>query len=276
MIKKILSGGKTGVDQAAVDIAIKLDISHSRPDMDEHKSKEGSVSHKSHLESIPPPGYANVCKQNVIIAEGTLIVARGELTGGSLYTRDLAIQHHRPWLCIDLSQTAGFTAAMNINKWIQGNSIEILNVAGPQKYKEPQIYQAALKLLEAVYYLGMVKMSFPVFSTSGGAGQAKVPQKLPHLPATVHEAVEQIISGLPLKERIIIANMTKGELGVLDPLLGEFIRNTFRLWSANEKLMASCRLYARKRAFDPDDAAFVIIEALWEKLRKTHKLRIVK
>ena len=211
MIKKIISGGKTGVDQAAVDIAIRLDISHSRPDPDERKSKFGSPPDKRHLKSMPPPGHANPCEQNVIIADGTLIIAQGNLTGGSLHTRELAIQHHRPWLNIDLSQTAGFTAAMKINRWIQGNGIEILNVAGPQKYKEPQIYQDTLKLLEAVYYLGLVKTSFPVVSTSGGAWQEKIPKQLPDLPATVHEAVERIISGMPLKEKIIIANMALGK-----------------------------------------------------------------
>ena len=94
-------------------------------------------------------------------------------------------------------------------------------------------------------------------------------------PITVDDAVQMLISDLPLKEKTTIANMDESDLIDLHFSLGLSIRNRF-LYPRNEKLLESCRSVGQDKYLHWDQASSVIIKALWKRLRKTHKLRIVE
>ena len=93
---------------------------------------------------------------------------------------------------------------------------------------------------------------------------------------TVKEAVDLLIELLPLKDRTIIANMTIGELISLNSTLGAYIRNKFGIFVGNKELLESCRWWSKDQNLHPEQAPMVIIKELWQQLRKTHKLRVVK
>ena len=236
MIRKIISGGQTGADQAALDAAIKLGIPHGGWIPKGRLTEMGTLPDKYRLTEMPDTGYAPRTEQNVIDSNGTLIVSHGPLSEGSEYTRQMAIKHHRPWLHIDLNQTPAFKSATLINSWINENSIEILNVAGPRASKDSQIYSAVLKLIEAVHHLQLLRTSQP------GADDFNNPDQsiFEKLPRTVQEAIEMLAAQLPLKQKTAIANMTERELIKLNTSLGRYVLDKFGLWSGNEKLAESC------------------------------------
>ena len=62
----------------------------------------------------------------------------------------------------------------------------------------------------------------------------------------------------------------------LDFSLKNFLRDRFRLGAGNRSLLTSCRKLSGNENIDKDEASYVIAEALWKKLRETHRLRIVK
>ena len=95
-------------------------------------------------------------------------------------------------------------------------------------------------------------------------------------PETVDEAVERLISELPLKEKAQIAKMEPWELSALHVTLGPHIREKFGFWTGNEKLMESCRALSGKENFDSAIASAMIIDAMWARLRRTHAIRAVK
>ena len=101
-------------------------------------------------------------------------------------------------------------------------------------------------------------------------------QKLPDLPKTVDEAVDQIMSDMSLEERVRMANFDKEELRVINYSLSIFIRNQLFMKDINKELFESCRTVSENKNLNEGTAALVIIERLWEKLRKTYKLRVVK
>jgi len=70
--------------------------------------------------------------------------------------------------------------------------------------------------------------------------------------------------------------MTSDEIELLNASLGNYVRTIFKVWIGNESLVESCRLRFGRRDIFEDDASKIIIEALWERLRETHKLRVVK
>ena len=157
MIKRIVSGGQTGVDRAALDVAIKLGIAHGGWVPLGRLTESGILPQKYHLKETSSAEYPVRTEKNVVDSDGTLIISHGPLTGGSEYTREMAIRHSRPWLHIDLDRTTAFHAATVINNWILRKKIEILNVAGPRASKNPSIYSETLNILESVYYLGLVE-----------------------------------------------------------------------------------------------------------------------
>ncbi len=161
MIKKIISGGQTGADLAALDAAIKLDIPHGGWIPKGRITENGPLPNKYQLTEMLTASYVERTEQNVIDSDGTLIVSHGMLTGGSADTRELALDHKRPWLHIDLNKTGIFDAALKLSGWVLKNNIEILNVAGPRASKDPKIYRAVMNIIESANYLGFTADKSP-------------------------------------------------------------------------------------------------------------------
>jgi len=275
MVKKIISGGQTGVDRAALDVAIKLTIPHGGWIPQGRLTENGPLPPQYQLKETGDTSYADRTEKNVLDADGTLIISRGPLTGGSEFTRKMAIKHNRIWLHIDLQQIPAFQAAMAINDWIQKKGIQILNVAGPRASNDPQIYKDAFNILESTYYLSLVKGGMP------GAEAAIIPiseteQNPSRQPQSIVQAVEQLISRMSLKDKTTVANMSQDELPNLFVTLGGYIMDNFGLRSGNHKLLESCRLESDNSFQHEEDAMAVIIKVLWKKLQQTHRLRVIK
>ena len=272
VIKKIISGGQTGADQGALDAAIKLGIPHGGWIPKGRLTEKGPLPDKYELTEMPGTSYTLRTQQNVIDSDGTLIISHGELTEGSDYTRKMALKHHRPWLHINLNKTPAFKAANLISSWIKENTIEILNVAGPRESKDSLIYQDVSKIIESVHYLELIENSGPDPEQLQNNDRSLYDQQ----PKTVQEAVDRLISELPLKDKTTIANIGEAELVRLNSYLGRHILEKFELWSGNEKLLESCLAIADSPLHSEDDAINVIIKELWQELKETHRLRIIK
>lgn len=250
MIKRIISGGQTGADRAALDVAIELGIPHGGWIPKGRKTEDGRLPNEYGMLETTSIDYSQRTELNVLDSDGTLIVSHGNLTGGSAFTQELARKHRQPCLHVDLDNMSNSKAAEIIGSWIDAREIKVLNVAGPRASRDPKIYEAAKDVLRTVIRI--------------------------YLPQTVEEAVESLISELPLKDKAAIAKMEEDELAALNPTIGAYIRRRFGLWSGNQILMASCRIVSGNKNLHEDDASAVIIGELWKQLRETHGLRSVK
>lgn len=262
MIKKFVSGGQTGADQAALDTAIKLDVPHGGWVPKGRKTEDGRLDDRYRVQEMPSSSYPKRTVQNIIDSDGTIIISNGELTNGSAYTRDMAAEHQKPWLHVNLNQISRFDAAMKICDWLLKNRIEIVNVAGPRSSKDPEIYQAVRDVLESAYYL----------SLTGDT----IESLLQIAPVNVEEAASRIMSEMTLKDRTTLAKMDEERLDLLNTSLSLFIENRLDEWMVNPALMASCKSVAKRTDLTKSDAAEVILRHLWDLLRKTHRLRVIK
>ena len=147
MIKKIISGGQTGADQAALDAAIKAKIPHGGWIPQGRLTESGRLPVRYHLQEMPTTSYSARTEQNVIDSDGTLIISNGPLSGGSEYTREMALKHRKTILHINLSQTMEPDAVESIRVWITKHKILTLNVAGPRASQDPLIYENVLSLI---------------------------------------------------------------------------------------------------------------------------------
>ena len=147
MVKKIVSGGQTGADRAALDVGIALGIPHGGWVPKGRKAEDGPIAERYHLKELSSATYEARTEQNVLDSDGTLIVSFGQLQGGSAKTKMFAIKHGRPLLHIDLSRQNLLSASTAIQGWIVEEGIEVLHVAGPRASEDPAVYDATVKLL---------------------------------------------------------------------------------------------------------------------------------
>ena len=150
MIKKIVSGGQTGADQAALDAALKYNIPHGGWIPKGRLTENGPLPDKYQLAEMVSDNYPERIEQNVIDSDGTVIISHGKLSGGSAYTQKMAKKHTKPCIHIDLDQTHGFQAISDIHSWVIENDIEVLNVAGPRASKDSKIYDEVKFIISGV------------------------------------------------------------------------------------------------------------------------------
>lgn len=147
---KIISGGQTGADRAALDAAITLGIPHGGWLPKGRRTEDGPLPEHYSLKELDSDDYRLRTEKNVIESDGTLIVSFGALSGGSALTESLAIKHHSPFLVLDLEEISRTDAVAAIETWLKREKIAVLNVAGPRASGEPRIYQAVKNMLLAI------------------------------------------------------------------------------------------------------------------------------
>ena len=274
MIKKIVSGGQIGADQAALDVAIKLGVPHGGWIQKGRKTQRGTLPEKYQLKEMPIAGFKERIVQNVIDSDGTVIISHGDLTGGADYSQKMAEAHKRPCLHIDLNETPADMAGSKLNTWIIENEIEVLNVTGSRTSEDSKIYKETMYIVEEIIFLSLLKAEPGERLTD--YDKKDYINKLPIPPESVDEAVERLISNLDLKEKVKIANQNLDDIGNSNANSYGYFKNVLGLLSGNKELLASCRSISKKHVYNEDDAARVIIEALRKKIRQTHILRVVK
>lgn len=144
MIKKIVSGGQTGVDRAALDVALERGIPCGGWCPNGRKAEDGTIPARYPLQETESTRYEVRTQCNVRDSDGTLILASGGLEGGTALTESLARRYGKPVLVVDLDDDPDPQA---VRDWLQQASIRILNVAGPRESKYPGIHDRAVEFL---------------------------------------------------------------------------------------------------------------------------------
>jgi hypothetical protein len=156
-IKEIVSGGQTGVDRAALDIAIEFDIPHSGWCPYGRVAEDGVIPSKYNLKESPQPTheenldkdaiYKKRTELNVRDSDGTLVIVKDDPMGGTLYTIQMAKKYKKLYFIFYVSDTSGLD---NVVDWIIKNNIHKLNVAGPRESQVPGIYDLTSLILSNI------------------------------------------------------------------------------------------------------------------------------
>jgi hypothetical protein len=150
VVNKIISGGQTGVDQAALDAAISKGIGHGGWLPAGRKTEAGPLSTRYNLVEMLSQSYRERTRKNVMEADATLIISRGQLTGGSALTAAIAAELHKPCLHVDLKSQSRSDAVTIVKRWLRENDTDVLNVAGPRASSDEAIYRDAYNLVAEV------------------------------------------------------------------------------------------------------------------------------
>jgi hypothetical protein len=145
-LPKLVSGGQTGVDRAALDVALDLGLDCGGWCPRGRAAEDGPIASRYPLRETPGAHPSQRTTWNVRDSQATLALVRGEPVGGTA----LALAHAkilgRPTLLIDLSVRPDPEA---IQAWIANQGVQSLNVAGPRESQARGVYRQARSLLEA-------------------------------------------------------------------------------------------------------------------------------
>lgn len=142
---RIISGGQTGVDRAALDVAMARGLACGGWVPRGRRAEDGRLPLRYPMRESRRNSYGERTRLNVRDADGTLILTRGQPIGGTALTAALARRLGKPYLLVDLEDAPDPAA---INQWIDERGIRVLNIAGPRESTCPGIYGQAAALLD--------------------------------------------------------------------------------------------------------------------------------
>ena len=147
-IEKIVSGGQTGVDRAALDTAMALGVPVGGWCPKGRRAEDGVIDLRYRLIETPDEQYAQRTAWNVRDSDGTLVLLFDKPSPGTNLTIEEANTLGKALLLVDLTTNP---EEMQVLGWLEANGILVLNVAGPRESEAPGIYEAARAFLDDVF-----------------------------------------------------------------------------------------------------------------------------
>jgi hypothetical protein len=157
---KLISGGQTGVDRAALDVAVERAMEWGGwcPKggwAEDFPAPPGLLARYPHLKETPQPHPLQRTEWNVRDSDVTLIIVDGAGLSASIGTqraREWAHQHGKPFLVIDASQP---DAAQHAATWLKAQKHRFgphmtLGIGGPRESEAPGMYAKARTLIADV------------------------------------------------------------------------------------------------------------------------------
>jgi len=153
---KIISGGQTGVDRAALDVALKHGIECGGWCPAGRRDEFGRIPDEYPIQELETGGFMERTLQNVKDSDGTVVIYSGNVGGGTEQTVRFCFELKRPHQLIDAAQFAPEEGAKFIAEFVRNNHVAILNVAGPRQSEWPKGYHFAYCALESFLTDGTV------------------------------------------------------------------------------------------------------------------------
>ena len=149
-LRKIVSGGQTGVDRAALDWALARGVPCGGWCPLGRWAEDGPIDVRYPLRETPGADPALRTEWNIRDSDGTLIVTLARrMSGGTLLTAGLARRLARPLLHLTKADSPAAEQAESLRQFIGQHEIRVLNVAGPRESGEPGVGEFVAGLLEA-------------------------------------------------------------------------------------------------------------------------------
>ncbi len=150
MVAKVVSGGQTGADRAALDAALELGLDTGGWIPRGRRAEDGAVPQRyENLFETTSGAYEHRTELNVRDSDATVVFSFGRPSGGSALTMQIARSLGKPHLLLDLERCSPEEAIQELCRWLTTRRPHVLNVAGPRASEEPRIAAATRSILGA-------------------------------------------------------------------------------------------------------------------------------
>ena len=177
-LNRIVSGGQTGVDRAALDAAVAAGIEIGGWCPHDRRSEDGTIPSRYPLRETASRNYSVRTEWNVRDSDATLILVLDHVSSGTRLTADSAKAQGQPfrieYLSVD-SKPRLLTDELSLEQrvaevadWIRREQVQTLNVAGPRGSSRKDVYQKAFEFLSVLFA-----------EMSAASGQRKVKRAKP-------------------------------------------------------------------------------------------------
>jgi hypothetical protein len=144
---KIICGGQSGADRAALDFALKHGINCGGWCPAGRLAEDGIIPDRYPLRETASSDPSERTVLNVNDSEGTLIICCTEPDEGSRHTISMAKEVKKP---VYIIRETDVINPKEFNIWLDVNKINVLNVAGPRESNDPGVYNYSLEVLEVL------------------------------------------------------------------------------------------------------------------------------
>ena len=158
LIGKIVTGGQTGADRAALDMALKKGMVVGGWCPAGRLAEDGVIASVYPLIETPSSVHAQRTAWNVRDSDGTLVLCFEEAKGGTHLTIVEAKKRRKPLYIMRLPSESGGEEVLEeevleeeVLEWVTDQQIDCLNLAGPSESESPGVYQAVLYFLERIW-----------------------------------------------------------------------------------------------------------------------------
>ena len=150
LLQKIISGGQTGADRAALDFAIRHGIPHGGWCPHGRQAEDGLIDARYQLVETPSDNPAQRTEWNVRDSDATLIVSISQkLAGGSLKTLEFARAQNKPNLHL-CREADGTSAPGKLASFLKKHDVKVLNVAGSRAKEEPEVGTVVTQIMQGL------------------------------------------------------------------------------------------------------------------------------
>jgi len=143
---RIISGGQTGVDRAALDFALENKIDCFGWCPKERKAEDGIIPTIYPLKETEASGYESRTLKNVEESQGLLVFTDGEPDNGTILAIDHAEKQNKPIYIIHLSMNVE-DQETGILDFLEDQQVTIVNIVGPRESNSPGIYRKTKSFL---------------------------------------------------------------------------------------------------------------------------------
>jgi predicted Rossmann-fold nucleotide-binding protein len=144
---KIISGGQTGADRAALDWAIQNNIPHGGWCPAGRKAEDGTIPLIYNLTETKSADYPPRTKQNLMEGDATVVfTVDGKFDRGTALTVRLLEQYSKPYIVINGIHGIE-KASEKLDEFLNRVNPKILNIAGPRQSFQPAVYRFTIEVL---------------------------------------------------------------------------------------------------------------------------------
>jgi hypothetical protein len=149
-LETIISGGQTGADRAALDVALEAEFPCGGWCPKGRTAEDGCLPMTYPLRELSKGGYRHRTIKNVEEADGTAIFYFGRPTGGTELTLATCIRLSKPYQLIDALEVTPNRGSIVLARFIDQCQIAVLNVAGPRESSAPGVYDYVRVVIESL------------------------------------------------------------------------------------------------------------------------------